>query len=147
VTTVLADARLGVMVSDSNETDGDRTWSTKKVHRVNGALIGLAGVLHIDGDHFLDWYRAGMVAPPEFDFEESTALILDHDGLWLFDSNCITIVRVTSGREAIGTGGKGAICAYEALGWTDPAKAVRIACRHDGGSRPPVRTYKLGKPA
>ena len=69
--------------------------------------------------------------------------MLDHDGLWLFDSNCDTLTRVPSGREAIGSGGKGAICAFEALGFLDAAKAVRIACTHDSGSRPPVRTYHL----
>ena len=147
MTTILADFHLGLMVADSHETDTDRAWCVKKVHRVRGALIGLAGKLHVDGQHFLDWYQAGMVTPPEFDFEESVALVLDYDGLWIFDSNCITLVKVERGREAIGTGGKGAICAYEALGWSNPRRAVTIACKHDGGSRPPIRVYRLRKPA
>jgi hypothetical protein len=33
MTTVLASAKDGVMVADSNATDGDRVWTTKKVHR------------------------------------------------------------------------------------------------------------------
>lgn len=142
MTTILADTRLGVMVSDSNMTDGDRAWRVRKVHRIRGTLVGLAGTM-IEGLAFLDWYRAGMTTPPDFAFGDSTALVLDTDGLWLFDENTDTLARVRAGREAIGTGGKGAMCAYEALGFSSPAKAVRIACVHDSGSRPPVRTYRL----
>lgn len=142
MTTVLADVRWGVMVSDSNQTDDDRTWSVKKVHRIRGALVGLAGT-HLEIGYFLDWYRAGMGAPPEFNFEDCSALVLDVDGLWLFDSNCATLERVTGGREAIGTGGKAALCAYEAMNYSDPRRAVRIVCKHDAASRGPVRVYTL----
>ena len=50
---------------------------------------------------------------------------------------------MASGIEAIGSGGKAAICAYEALALTDPVHAVRIVCKHDAGSRAPVRVYRL----
>lgn len=143
MTTILADARLGLMVADSNMTDGDRVWKTKKVHRVRGALIGLAGDIS-QGAQFLAWYaNQDDALAPEFDFALSSALVLDSRGLWLFDENTIQLTRVPQGREAVGTGGVAAISAYEALGWKDPVKAVRIACRHDNGSRPPVRSYRL----
>lgn len=142
MTTILADARLGVMVADSNMTDGDRQWRVKKVHRIHGALIGLAGET-LKGGYFLDWYRDGMKAPPDFDFTDCAALVLDAYGLWMFDENCSTITRVPDGREAIGTGSTAAICAHEALGFANPKRAVQIVCRHDNGSRPPVRTYRL----
>jgi hypothetical protein len=144
VTTILADARLGVMVSDSRMNDEDRIWSVKKVFRIRGALIGAAG-LHVDCEHFFDWYRDGMVEPPEFEFSESVALVLDHDGLWMFDANRITLQKLETHYEAIGTGAKGAVCAYEAPGFTDPVRAVKIACHHDAQSGPPVRSYRLNR--
>jgi hypothetical protein len=36
-----------------------------------------------------------------------------------------------------------ALAAYEALGFTDPKRAVQIVCRHDLNSRAPVRVYRL----
>lgn len=143
MTTVLADARLGLMVSDSVTTDGDRAWSSRKVHRIRGALVGFAGdvpYLHA----LLEWLRAGATG----DFggawsEDSDALVLNASGLWLFDCNAPRLQRVPSGRESIGSGSVAAIAAYEALGWTDPKRAVRIACRHDINSRAPVRAYHL----
>ncbi len=143
MTTILADYSRRVMVADSNATDGDRAWQMRKVYRIRGALVGTAGNID-EAAFFRAWYanRDDTIAP-EFSFANSSALVLDHSGLWLFDENTIELTRVPSGREAIGTGGKGAICAYEAMGWDDPARAVRIACKHDSGSRPPVRTYHL----
>lgn len=132
------------MVSDSNMSDGERVWKARKVHRIRGCLLGLAG--HVDEiNGFLDWYRAGEpeTGYPKLAFENSVVLALDPDGLWLFDSSCTQWSKVPTGREAIGTGGVAAISAYEALDWTDPARAVRIACKHDAGSRVPVRTYRL----
>ena len=142
MTTILADARRGVIVSDSNLTDGERSWSTRKVHRVKSMLIGLAGTM-LESLSFLQWARSGMSTPPDFAFDHCTALVLDSSGLYLFDMNTDGLTKVTRGIESIGTGGMGAMCAYEALGYQDPARAVRISCKHDAGSRGPVRTYRL----
>lgn len=142
MTTVLADAKFGVMVSDSNMVEGDRVWNVRKVVRSRGALVAYAGDVS-QGNHFLDWWKSGATQPPSFDFSGSSALVLDDSGLYLFDASSIALTRVPSGRESIGSGGVAAIAAYEALGWTDPSRAVRIACKHDSGSRPPVRTYRL----
>jgi hypothetical protein len=142
MTTILADRRLGVMVSDSSMTDDDRQWAARKVWRVRGGLLGFAGS-EPDFDRFKAWYRGGMAEPADFDFGESQALVLDASGLYFFDANYTTLKRIDGGREAIGTGGKAAICAYEALRFQDPARAVRIACKHDSGSRAPVRVYRL----
>jgi len=140
MTTILADYRLGVMVSDSGISDDDRVWLGKKVHRVKGVLLGFAGDYE-EGLNFLTWWKAGK-ADKFPKFGDSTALILDSGGLTLYEHS-ENGRRVTSGIEAIGTGGKAAICAYEALGFTDPVQAVKIVCKHDAGSRSPVRTYKL----
>lgn len=142
MTTILADSRLGVMVSDSHATDEDRSWSERKVFRLRGALVATSGIIS-EGASFMDWYKAGADGDPQFEFGESDALVLDEHGLWRFNSNGPRLMRVPRGIEAIGSGAKGAICAYEALGWASPKKAVRIACNHDFGSRPPVRLYRL----
>jgi hypothetical protein len=142
MTTVLANAKAGVMVADSHMTDEDRAWSVRKVYRIRGALVACAGSI-LCGEAFRDWWAAGAQEAPEFDMTDSQALVLDASGLYIFDSNVLGITRVPGGIEAIGTGAKGALCAYKALGFSDPIRAVRIACKYDNGSRPPVRSYKL----
>lgn len=140
MTTILASIRHGLMCADSNVCDDDRIWTGRKVWRIKGALIGLAGT-DADRSAFLEWYRAGMEGPVKFD--TSSALILSAAGLFIFDANYTQPQRLEHGREAIGSGAKAAMCAFEALGWDDPKRAVQIVCRHDAGSRGPVRVYRL----
>lgn len=138
MTTILADARLGVLVADSMISDGDRRYAGKKVFRWRGALIGMAGDVGTFADA-LSWLKGELAAPPT----GVSALLLTHAGLEVWDHNAPHPVRVPAGREAIGSGAKAAMCAYEALGWTDPRRAVRIVCKHDAGSLGPVRVYRL----
>ncbi|MDE2399257.1 MAG: hypothetical protein KGL43_04000 [Burkholderiales bacterium] len=141
MTTVLADARLGVMVADTGAGDGDRQWpGTRKVWRIPGALVGFAGVYALF-DPFLAWLRTGMfsAAPPMLG---ASVLVLDAAGLWVFDDSAVPLL-VECGREAIGTGAKAALAAHEALGYADARRAVQIACRYDAASRAPVRSYRL----
>jgi ATP-dependent protease HslVU (ClpYQ) peptidase subunit len=140
MTTILADTRFGVMVADSAVSDGDRVWTGRKVRRIRGALIGMAGN-ESEEDGFLRWYRAGMDGP--ISLNTLSALILDATGLYLFDHNYALPMKLEAGREAIGSGAKAAMCAYEALCFTDPKRAVQIVCKHDADSRGPVRVYKL----
>ena len=128
------------MVSDSSISDGDRVWLGRKVYRFRGHLIGFAGDVN-EAEVFLKWWKAGGIdKPPKF--TGSQALILSATGLVSYNVST-TPERVKSGIEAIGSGSKAAMAAYEALGWEDPQRAVSIVCRHDAGSRAPVRTYKL----
>jgi hypothetical protein len=76
-------------------------------------------------------------------FGASKALILSPGKLELFDSNYERPVLIPKGRDAIGTGAKAAMCAWEAMGWKDPKRAVQIVCKHDVGSLGPVRVYRL----
>lgn len=142
MTCILADASMGIMCADSNMTDSDRVWRERKVYRLRGALVGTAGDV-IAGEAFRHWWSKDWQSPPDFDFSESSALVLDDSGLYVFDASTLGLRKVDSGREAIGSGGKVAIAVYDALGWKEPAKSVRIACRYDAGCRTPVRTYKL----
>lgn len=139
MTTILADAKLGVMVSDSCFNDGDRVYTGRKVFRVREGLLGFAG-LRDEFMRVLAWWKDGRTGtPPKFN---GGMLLLCDEGLFEFDTPVVPI-KMESGRAAIGSGGKGAICAYEAMGFEDPARAVAIACRHDHASRAPVRTYRL----
>jgi hypothetical protein len=140
MTTILADVKHGVMVADSSVTDDDRVWVGKKVFRVKGSLIGVAG-LEAEITTFIKWFRGGMVG--KVDFNKSSALILNSHGLFFYDHNYTTPQRIAIGREAVGSGAKSVMCAYEALNFQDPRRAVRIVCKHDANSRTPVRQYKL----
>lgn len=141
LTTILASTRFGTMIADSSISDDDRVWVGKKVWRIKGALVGMAGN-DCDRSTFLDWYRAGM-GGPAVNTGTLSVLILCKAGLFFYDKNYASPQKVESGREAIGTGAKAAMCAFEALNWTDPRRAVQIVCKHDAGSRTPVRTYTL----
>lgn len=140
MTTLIADSRLGLMVSDSSVSDGDRVWIGRKVYRARGCLIGFAGDVN-EAEEFLAWWKKGAVGKPP-KFTGSQALILSSTGLFSYNVST-TPERIKSGIEAIGSGAKAAMAAYEALGFADPQRAVAIVCRHDAGSRPPVRTYRL----
>lgn len=141
MTTVIACAHMGLMVCDSNITDGDRLWLGPKVRRWKGSLIGLAGDVE-EGAWFFDWFKRGQ--PDEkTQFANSSALILTpRRQLFYYERSC-TPELIRSGREAIGSGAKAAMAAFEALNFTDPRRAVRIVCKHDAGSRGPVRSYLL----
>lgn len=138
MTTILADFRLGVMVSDSSASDEDRVWSERKVYRWRGSLIGFAGTV-TEEIAFLEWLKKGG-KPPKV--PGIYALVMSKDGLLYYCGNT-TPQKIERGIEAIGSGAKAAMCAYEALAFTDPVQAVRIVCRHDSGSRAPVRVYRL----
>jgi hypothetical protein len=137
MTTILADFRYGVMVADSSISDDDRVWLGKKVYRHKGVLYGFSGDVE-ESIQFMDWVRGGK--PPKF--THSACLQLSEAGLFHYNASIIPH-PVQCGYETIGSGGKAAICAYEALGFTDPVRAVKITCRHDSASRTPVRIYKL----
>jgi hypothetical protein len=141
MTTILADVRMGVMVSDSNLSDGERVSRTRKVWRVRDELIGCAGTFH-EIEAFVAWYRGGMQDKPRF--PSVSALVLTQQGLLHFAGTDMPI-HVQNGREAVGTGAMAAMAVFEALKFTDPRKAVQIVCKHDAGSRGPVRVYRLKK--
>lgn len=139
MTTILCDTRLGLMVSDTAFSDGQCVGKMRKVWRVNGALVGLAGNLDEFGP-FLMWLRDGMQHPaPKLSL---SALMLSSSGLLHFAASPLPII-VQSRSEAIGSGAMAAKSTHEALGFSDPRKAVQIVCRHDQNSRSPVRVYKL----
>lgn len=140
MTTILADWHLGLMVCDSAASDQHRVWKAKKVFRVHGALIGMAGHLDEFGT-FLAWAKTDFQdAPPKIGHID--ALVMTPSGLLHFGASALPI-KVPA-RQAIGTGAMAAMAVYEALGFDDPRRAVSIVCKHDANSRGPVRVYRLG---
>lgn len=139
MTTILADARLGIMVADSNISDGTTAASMRKVWRVGGALVGIAGDV-CEFNTFLNWYREGMSGPVS-GINCIYALVLSSSGLVHFAGKWATPSQ--RGFEAIGTGAMAALATHEALDFQDPKRAVRIVCKHDATSRGPVRAYEL----
>lgn len=139
MTTILASVPLGVMVSDSSTSDGDRVWIGPKVKRYGNRLFGMAG--EVDGAlTIIKWIRSG--SDGKVPKVSAQVLVLSDEGLYLY-SPTQAPEKIRTGVEAIGTGAKAAMAVFEALGGVDPQRAVRIVCNHDAGSRPPVRTYRL----
>lgn len=139
MTTIIADARAGLMASDSQWTDGDVIGSVRKVFRVRGDLVGFAGTAeHIMAT--LAWFRAGFVGQPPRD--ECTALILRRGGIFTW-SPVDGEMREDAPFFAIGTGGQAARAAM--LAGADCRKAIRIASTIDAGTGGRVRVYKLEK--
>lgn len=142
MTTLLADHKLGVMVADSQVSDGERKWGrSKKVWRLHNSLVGYAGS-EAQFTEWLAWFRSGM-KDKRRKLDDLTVLALRPEGLFIFDPHSDVPQPVVRGREAIGSGAMAAMCAYEATGFTDPRRAVQIVCRHDVSSEGPVRLYRL----
>jgi hypothetical protein len=141
MTTVLADAKAGLMVSDSCVTAGDRVWSGPKIFRIRGHLLGFAGDVSAR-DRFRKWWKEGGEGDGP-SFKGGEALVMTPEGILQYYHGDDPMEIISSGREAIGSGGKAAIAAYDALGWDNARRAVEVACRHDSGSRAPIRAMKL----
>lgn len=137
MTTIAADAGLGLMASDSQWTDGDARGIARKIFRIRGALIGFAGNL---GEIELarEWFKSGFTS--DYPDVGVTALIMRGRSLstWtVIDGE----IPMRQPRFAIGTGG---LCARAAMiAGADCAQAVRIACTIDANSGGRVRVYRL----
>lgn len=138
MTTIAADAKAGVMVSDSEWTDGDEKGPYRKVWRIRGELCGFAGD-HKAMMQTRDWMRAGQVGPRPTG--NVTVLILNQRGLRTWNPIDGTWVS-SSPQFAIGSGAKAARAAM--LAGADCKAAVKIACQVDAESGGRPRVYKLG---
>lgn len=139
MTTILADARKSVMVSESKTTAPDGSWfPSTKIARIADALVGVAGDASA-GDAWLDWLRDGRQGkPPKGDV---TVLILRKGVCTLVDTTNGRDVIVERGFHAIGSGAAAALGALHA--GATPAQAVKIACMVDASSGGRIRTVAL----
>lgn len=138
MTTIVADARTGEMVSDSKCTYGC-TWSPiTKIYRVGDELIGCAGDVK-QWAQFLKWHKGGRRgARPKGD--EYTVLILGPAGLRQWDSNGCEM-PIERGFTAIGSGGHAAIAAL--MCGKTAAEAVEIATQIDPNSGGDLQRHTL----
>lgn len=135
MTTIAACLKSGVMASDTQWSDGAEKGTTRKVYRINGALIGFAGDMKTIQEA-REWFRKGKASPmPRGDI---SALILNGRLMTWEPENGF----VDQGKQfAIGTGGAAARAAM--MAGVDVKKAVSIACKIDANSGGSVRTYRV----
>lgn len=138
MTTIAADARAGVMVSDSRCTGSDQWFPMTKVHRIGDELLGLAGNVK-DCNTWLKWYRGGKKGGrPKL--ENFIAIALRKDGVYEIGADGLDML-IERGFHGVGSGG--AIAVGVLIAGHDAKTAVEIACQVDPGSGGGVVTYTL----
>ena len=145
MTTICADARVGLMAADSRVSWGNIPSVTRKIHRIGNTLIGTAGSDE-NGRIFADWYAKGAKRndEPTFDVgengeEDFEALILDKSGLFWCSSKCVLVP--VENIWAIGSGMQVALALLRS--GRSPSEAVEAAITVDMGSGPPVVEERL----
>lgn len=135
MTTVVANQHM--MACDSMADEAGLQSRAMKVFQVDGDIIGIAGAIG-QGLKFVEWYEFRLEDMPNID--EASILILRENGkLETWDSAGIAI-PVVEKFYAIGSGAHAAMAAMH-TGVT-PIQAVKIACKVDSGSAPPVKVIK-----
>lgn len=138
MTTIVADARVGVMVCDSRTTVGETWHPSTKVWRWGSELVGCAGT-DDNIQRWRKWYEGGKRgARPKC--ENFCALILRDSGVWYaYDGGHECLIE--RGFHGIGTGGPSAIAVM--LAGHDAKMAVEIACQVDVASGGEVILHRL----
>lgn len=139
MTTILADAKKGVMVCDSKATFGGEWFPVKKVYRHGPELFGFAGT-QSEGIRWLDWYSNGQRGKMPSISNVTIMILSEAGGVRLVETSG-TVFSVERSFYAIGSGGTAAMGAYMAV--ADAKKAVCIACQIDAQSGGDVIVHKL----
>jgi ATP-dependent protease HslVU (ClpYQ) peptidase subunit len=137
MTTIIADSKRKIMVSDSKCTYGDTHFRMQKIYQMpDGTLIGFSGSVS-EATKFVNWWidGANIANKPNFGEESFDALVLDDSGINLWDSNLIKI-RIIQDFFAVGSGAQFALGALRA--GADPVRAVEIAAQEDNNSGLPI---------
>lgn len=128
--------RDGIIAGDTQAQQHGLTRYFKKVHRMDDAIIGIAGNCG-DVTQFLDWWRDGhnMDRLPDFriyrgdgDAPDIQALVLQQDGLYLWTEH-FQYSPVVQSFFAIGTGTQAALTAMH-MG-APAVDAIRMAAQVD----------------
>lgn len=146
--------RNGILAADSRETTsdesaGDYAGKCVKLLRLDpprepACIVALQGDSGA-GMAWLDWFSKGQgdedlkarIRESEADF---TAVVLNKHGLWTWDSWLVP-QRVTGKFYAVGSGTKAALGALH-MG-ASAVQAVRVACKIDPWSAPPIVSMSL----
>lgn len=149
MTTIAVDLRTKQMASDSRVTCGDSFYETDKIFECeDGSLIGFCGGL-ADALLFVEWMKAGAVRSERPSYAESTfkALVLNHEGLASWGSDCVRMPM--RGREfyAMGSGGQAAMGAMYAGAEIGHAIKIATLCDENSGGAVIVKQYAPRDPA
>ena len=136
----------GIMAAESCQTHSyiDQVLC-KKIFVVGNDLIGLAGTL-TDFPKFLNWYEISRKEDEKnprsikIEIEDIHALVWRKGKLYFYDEQCIAIPMVGT-TAAIGSGSAYAMGAM--LSNSSAAEAVKIACKLDPCSNPPIYTLSI----
>lgn len=139
MTTILADAKKGVMVCDSKATFGGEWFPVKKVFRHDKELFGFAGT-QSEGIRWLDWYSAGQRGKMPSITNVSIMILSPEEGVRLVEGSG-TLFSVERHFYAIGSGSTAAMGAY--MAGKDAKRSVEIACQIDAGSGGAVVVHRL----
>lgn len=128
-----------MVAADSQAQANGTAYTTRKLYRANGAVIGVSGCLD-NMLMFVHWYAAGADLSDRPKGIDGTALVLDRSGIWRYESECYPI-PILDPFAAIGSGTDAALAAMH-LG-ENPANAVYVACKVDVHSAVPVEVETL----
>lgn len=137
MTCIAADARAGIMVSDSRCTSGETWYPITKVFRVRNEIVGFAGDVKI-GQRWLKWYRGDRRTPVGKLGDEFIGLILRDGELFEACSNGLEL-RIERKFHAVGSGGHAALGAM--LAGASAEQSVAIACDIDTGCGGEIQTF------
>lgn len=126
----------GEMAADGRVTDDGETFPALKVHKINGAIYGSAG-LHAATVRFIEWARKGEEGKPRL-AKDFTGMKLTTEGIFVISRDDPVWMRCEADYFAIGSGGPYALGAM-AFGAT-PLQAVQTAMKWDiySGGEPTV---------
>jgi hypothetical protein len=124
------------MAADGRVTDDGDTFPALKIHKINGAIYGAAGLLAASA-RFIEWATKGEKGKPRL-AKDFTGMKLTPEGIFVISGADPTWMRCDSGYFAIGSGKLVALGAM-AFGAT-PLQAVQEAMRWDiySGGEPTV---------
>jgi ATP-dependent protease HslVU (ClpYQ) peptidase subunit len=139
MTTILADAKRGVMVCDSKATFGSEWFPVQKVFRHEHELFGFAGT-QSEGIRWLDWYANGQRGKMPSIANVGIMILSAAEGVRLVEGSG-TLFSVERHFYAVGSGSTAAMGAF--MAGADAKKAVEIACKIDAGSGGDIVVHKL----
>lgn len=129
------------MACDSRQSGDEQYFKVAdKILIVDNELIGSSG----DSDQiakFLTWYRKSDDGsdPPRLS-DTTNVVVLNEDGIYYY-AGCGYPTLIDERFFAVGSGALAALAAMSC--GKSPMEAVRIACKFDKNSGPPIRNYKL----
>lgn len=145
MTTILADSRCRVMVSDSLMINGSVRARTPKIERIKNCLVATAGTVGV-AQAWLDAYISGDFSGFVGNGNDFEAIVMTADGE-IFHYEGANGSLITDQVFAIGSGAPhalSAMCAMERIGYEPSAVlAVEVAIEIDPGSGGPIQVFRL----